>query len=385
MKKYPALLAAVILLAAQTSAFCSETAADEAVFEEIYGTVKESVPPREIDKAAVELHKNYSSGKGAPQPQMGREGTVVYSFGSTVPRILCKPLRVTDVELEPGEVITNPPFIGDGVNWQIMPSASGKGENLIFHIMIKPSMPDISTNLIVHTDRRTYHMELVSSSGRHIPRVAFSYPFEPDDDEWNRFISRTLTQAEDKRFIPPHRKVGGAQSIDTGYTVTAKDKNILWLPTSVYNDGHRTYIVFPKELTSTEAPVFMLMRGKTKEMVNYRLKGNTYIIDYVVEKGILTSGSGRSAKSAVISRSAPQREGADAETVSNEGKVPPTPQEPSSGKSPFPLSVMNAIDSVMTGGEATPTHPAGENDKKYTFEDYLNERRNNASRSSKGK
>ena len=152
MKKYAAIFAAAAMFFVQSPALCAEKAADESVFEEIYGTVKESVPPREIDKAAYELHRNYSSGKSSPPPQMGRGGTVVYAFGATVPRILCKPLRITDVELERGEVITNPPFIGDGVNWQILPSTSGKGDTLTFHIMIKPSMPDISTNLVVHTD-----------------------------------------------------------------------------------------------------------------------------------------------------------------------------------------------------------------------------------------
>ena len=391
MKKYAAIFAAAAMFFVQSPALCAEKAADESVFEEIYGTVKESVPPREIDKAAYELHRNYSSGKSSPPPQMGRGGTVVYAFGTTVPRILCKPLRITDVELERGEVITNPPFIGDGVNWQIMPSTSGKGDTLTFHIMIKPSMPDISTNLVVHTDRRTYHMELVSSAGRHIPHIAFSYPYDSDDTEWNKFLARVLARGEDEGFTPPHKRPETGGTIDAGYEVTAKSKNIPWLPTRVYNDGHKTYIVFPEALASTEAPVFMLLRGKSKEIVNYRLMGNTYVIDYVVEKGILTSGSGKGAKSAVISRVQKNRKKAvsggeseekeDRKTELEKAAVQPSQ---SGRKYPFPLSLMNSIDSAM-GGNAAGAAAEGKNKDGYTFEDYLNERRSGAERAEVGK
>ena len=390
MKRCAAIFTVAAMLFVQSPALCAEKAADEVVFEEIYGTVKESVPPREIDKAAYELHRNYSSGKSSPPPQMGRGGTVVYAFGTTVPRILCRPLRITDVELERGEVITNPPFIGDGVNWQIMPSTSGKGDTLTFHIMIKPSMPDISTNLVVHTDRRTYHMELVSSVGRHIPHVAFSYPYEPDDMQWNKFLARVLTHEEDESFTPPHKRLETDEMIDAGYKITAKSKNIPWLPTHVYNDGRKTYIILPENLASTEAPIFMLLRGKSKEMVNYRLIGNTYVVDYVVEKGILTSGSGQGTKSAVISRVqkstkklTPSVE-PEKETRKDTHKKAAVHQSSSSKKYHFPLSLMNAIDYTMEENTAV-ANENGKNIDGYTFEDYLNERKSGVDHTKTGK
>ena len=37
---------------------------------------------------------------------------------------------------------------------------SGTGTSKQVHILIKPTRPDLVTNLVVNTDRRTYHLEL---------------------------------------------------------------------------------------------------------------------------------------------------------------------------------------------------------------------------------
>ena len=111
-------------------------------------------------------------------PRWGRlpdAGTVVFAFGSYTPKILCRPMRVTDVILEPGEVVTGV-FPGDTARWTFVPGRSGSGENERLHVMIKPLMADISTNLVVTTDRRTYNVDLVSVPERFMASVSFIYP-----------------------------------------------------------------------------------------------------------------------------------------------------------------------------------------------------------------
>ncbi|WP_303148012.1 P-type conjugative transfer protein TrbG [uncultured Cloacibacillus sp.] len=304
-------------------AYAAPSVAEED-FEEMFGTIKEKVQPRPIDNKAAKLAKEFAQKNNGPDPTLGRGGAVVYTFGTTMPRILCRPMRVTDIELEPGETVTTPPFVGDSVNWQILPASSGSGANLTMHVMVKPSMPDLATNLIIHTSRRSYHLDLVSSKTQYTPHVAFTYPQQGiSQDVWDAFLSGIETQkAADKAnqpYVLPHEaKAKNAKTsridntvrpdkpampaLDYGYRIIPKGKNIKWLPDAVYTDGAKTYIQFPQNLKNLEAPVFMAVRNGQRELVNYRIVGNTtYVIDAIIEKGILLSGSGAySAKVTIV-------------------------------------------------------------------------------------
>ncbi len=53
---------------------------------------------------------------------------------------------------------------------------SRNGRTLRVHILVKPSRPDISTHLVINTDRRTYLLELRANENFYMPSVAWSYP-----------------------------------------------------------------------------------------------------------------------------------------------------------------------------------------------------------------
>jgi type IV secretion system protein VirB9 len=44
------------------------------------------------------------------------------------------------------------------------------------HILIKPTRPDIITNLVINTDRRTCHMELRATERTYMASVSWIYP-----------------------------------------------------------------------------------------------------------------------------------------------------------------------------------------------------------------
>lgn len=340
----------------------------EQQFYEMFGEIKEKVTPREIDKKADAIAKEYAKAKSVPLPTSGRGGSVQYVFGTTTPRILCRPLRVTDIELEPGERITNAPFVGDTVNWAVLPSASGSGSRMTYHVIVKPAMPDIATNLIVHTDRRTYMFDLVSSKQLYTPHVTFSYP-DQIETSWESFFQQmakdpreVLTEREAENYgqrmmsqdvIRSHKKTEEAKEIQAlsdvlkgqinyNYKIQAKKRGIEWKPVNVYDDGLKTYIEFPTNLDSMEAPVFMLLNGRTtKEMVNYRKVGNTYVVDRLFKRGVLLAGTGRSAQTVVIVRS-------------SETKTPIKPTAP-----------------------AAPDTTQKQEKKPFTYADWLREKRGN--------
>ncbi|OCR85973.1 conjugal transfer protein, partial [Campylobacter fetus subsp. testudinum] len=62
-------------------------------------------------------------------------------------------------------------------------------------------------------------------------------------------------------------------------------------PLRVYNDGLKTYIQMPKNMKFYEAPALMILdNDNNKEIVNYRLKVDTFIVDRLFNKAILISG-----------------------------------------------------------------------------------------------
>ncbi len=302
----------------------------EQEFYKTFGNLKEKVKMRPQDKKANQIAAKNAEGKNSPMPVAGRNGSIQYHFDGSVPRVFCKPLRVTDIELEPGENIVNAPFIGDSVNWSVLPSASGSGNNLTYHIIVKPNMPDINTNLIVHTDRRTYQFDLVSDKKNHTPKVTFSYP-QQNEESWDTFFVAMGDNDPRKKLIQHEQEIYGTElpagrpvttvlpkqgrktvapitaepkaskQLNFGYKIVPKQKNIEWAPLRVYDDGLKTYIDMPNNLASIEAPVFMLLSSAgSREMVNYRLVDRTYVVDRLIKRGVLISGTGRDAREVVV-------------------------------------------------------------------------------------
>ncbi|MGH9560602.1 MAG: hypothetical protein ACRD3S_04030, partial [Terracidiphilus sp.] len=74
---------------------------------------------------AVLLSREWAESRSAAAP--GKDGRVVYAYGGGLPIVVCAPLHVCVLELEPGEKIVGEPHIGDSIRWEISPSASGSG------------------------------------------------------------------------------------------------------------------------------------------------------------------------------------------------------------------------------------------------------------------
>ena len=121
---------------------------------------------------------------GTPTP--GPDGRVLYVFGQGMPVMVCAPLRVCAVELEPGEHLQSQPQIGDSRRWEITPVMSGSGLDQTPLLVVKPIEPGLETDLIIPTDRRTYVVRLISDPTRFISRLAFQYPAD-DRAKWATF------------------------------------------------------------------------------------------------------------------------------------------------------------------------------------------------------
>ena len=90
----------------------------------------------------------------------------VYPFSDgALYQVYAAPGQVTDLALEPGEQLIGPGPVaaGDTVRWIIGDTLSGAGVTARVHILLKPVRAGLATNLVINTDRRTYHVELSSA------------------------------------------------------------------------------------------------------------------------------------------------------------------------------------------------------------------------------
>ena len=93
-------------------------------------------------------------------------------------QVYAAPGQITNIALEPGESLTGagPIAAGDTARWIIGDTESGSGVARRVHVLVKPTRADITTNLVITTDRRTYMVELRSGEKPYMPAVSWSYP-----------------------------------------------------------------------------------------------------------------------------------------------------------------------------------------------------------------
>lgn len=129
------------------------------------------IPLQPKEKKALELSKKWITRDNAPF--ISSNGKLVYMYGASMPTILATPMQICDVELQAGEMI-NSINLGDTARWEVVTTKSNGKE----HIIIKPHDSGIETNAVVTTDRRVYHLRLVSTEDSFTPYVGFVYANE---------------------------------------------------------------------------------------------------------------------------------------------------------------------------------------------------------------
>src|SRR5690606_34871900 len=82
--------------------------------------------------------------------------------------------------------------------------------------------------------------------------------------------------------------------LDGRYRIEPQGRRARWTPTSVFNDGVRTFITFDPDLQVDEAPVlFVIAADGQAEMVNYRQIGGLYVVDRIFDRAELRLGDRR--------------------------------------------------------------------------------------------
>lgn len=207
--------------------------------------------------------------------------------------IQASPSRITDIALEAGEQLLSV-SAGDTTRWIVGDAKSGAGASVQAHVLVKPNAASLATNLVVMTDRRVYHIELKSVSGPAMAAVSWRYPAEMMVQ--NAPATPTPTGAPDKPAFQP-------EALNLRYKISG-DK-VDWRPLAVFDDGSQVFIEMPPVISKIEAPPLFVSGPDGAELVNYRVRGNFYIVDRLFKQAELKLGAGWSAKTVRIERTSP--------------------------------------------------------------------------------
>uniref|UniRef100_UPI003120539F P-type conjugative transfer protein TrbG n=1 Tax=Erythrobacter sp. TaxID=1042 RepID=UPI003120539F len=194
--------------------------------------------------------------------------------------------------LQEGEQLVGPVAAGDTVRWIMGDTLSGSGPAQRVHILVKPTRPGLSTNLVINTDRRTYHLELRSTPDTYMASVSWTYP---QDD----LIALRQAQAEAERAAPI---AAGMDLSLLNFRYKVDGDRTDWRPLRVFDDGTRVFIEFPKGVAQGELPpLFVIGASGEAELVNYRVSGRFMIVDRLFDRAELRLGNRRGQKAVRIS------------------------------------------------------------------------------------
>ena len=258
----------------------------------------------EMEEALGELVREYQR---TGRARVLRQSAVwVFPFGHTQPVLACAPLRASVVELEEGETVLGV-VAGDTERFAVDLAATGRSGRTPL-VVVKPLAYDVTTNLVVSTDRRVYHVTLDSAprpsarrgrgedlnpQARYARHVRFYYP----DDA---LAALAIGAATDAAAVRPTAASGddAAVSLDdlTFAYEWSGDPVLRARVARVFDDGAHTYVQLTRG-RSGEAPVlYAIGPDGSREVLNYAYRparggAGTYVADRVLDRADLVLGA----------------------------------------------------------------------------------------------
>ncbi len=146
-----------------------------------------------------------------------------------------------------------------------------------------------------------------------MPAVAWSYPAQPGS----------------RRQVTPAAPVIPSETArNYRYGLQIEGASPPWRPVSVFDDGRRVYVVFPRGIVQGEMPpIFVLGPDGAPQISNSRVHRNILIVDRLFGAAELRLGSGRRQQVVRILRVEPKEAAAGAAAGT-------PPETPAGGKVP---------------------------------------------------
>lgn len=219
-----------------------------------------------------------------------------FPFGRGMPTLVCTVLRACTIELQAGETITDSVALADPVRWARLISKAGPGGAMPL-VIVKPKDCDLTTNVVIPTDRRIYDITLESPPckagttnppGLSVRQLRFYYP--DDSARGAGAAAPAALTAEAKTADTVDLRL---VRVNRDYKLPRKPK-FPWKPAEVFDDGAHVYIRVPESARHEAAPVlYALEDDGTRTLVNYTVRDDLYVTDRTFRRGLLVLGGGK--------------------------------------------------------------------------------------------
>jgi len=239
-----------------------------------------------------------------------RQSTVmVFPFGHSQPVLAAAPLRASVIELQPGETVLGI-VAGDTERFAIEQTQTGPAGRVPL-VVVKPLAHDVTTNLVVSTDRRVYHVTLDSAPAprrarsrrarraeaqnpqpRYARHIRFYYP---DDALAGTAYGPRAAEAAAvaaRSAEPTLEDLASLDDLSFNYQ-TVGDRQAREMVARVFDDGVHTYVQLdPARLRGGTVPVLYVQGlGGEREILNYAYDDGTYVTDRTADVFELVLGA----------------------------------------------------------------------------------------------
>ena len=218
----------------------------------------------------------------------------VYPFSAgALYQVYAAPGRSPTSRLQHGEQLvgSGPVAAGDTVRWIIGDTESGAGATKKVHILVKPTRPDLVTNLVINTDRRTYLLELRSTEKTYMASVSWHYP----EDQLIALRRQNARPRRRRRSTPASTSTHSTSATPSRATIRPGGRS------RAFDDGRKVYIEFPRGIGQGEMPpLFVIGPAGGSELVNYRVRRNYYIVDRLFAAAELRLGDKDSERVRIV-------------------------------------------------------------------------------------
>lgn len=199
--------------------------------------------------------------------------------------IYCRVNNITTLLLNPDEQVISIDA-GDTSRWTVKEVITGSNDGQRSAVVIKPLSFNadkmLKTTINIFTNKRYYNLSVLSAKEWYNPIVKWIYP-------------QKIKLAQRKK-IETEEEMAKVDPSKLNYNYSVSTKKYEFVPSSIFDDGTKTYLVMKDNLQ--ELPAFYMKEGNKLLLVNYRVKGNYLIVDRTFTEGALILGN----KKVVIKR-----------------------------------------------------------------------------------
>jgi type IV secretion system protein VirB9 len=147
------------------------------------------------------------------------------------------------------------------------------------------------TNLVINTDRRTYHLELRSDEKTYMASVSWAYAQD----------QLIALRQQDSAAVAAAPIATGVDINALNFRYRIEGSPAAWRPLRAFDDGKQVFIEFPSGIAQGEMPpLWVIDPDGGADLVNYRVRGNHMIVDRLFAAAELRLGGEHQEKVRIV-------------------------------------------------------------------------------------